>query len=291
LGMKPHGFDCQFTLLFDDDTREQPHLPEPIRAIYQGDWHPLSHPDRPYTFMNFVTSRDGRVSYNEPGHVSGANVACFNTADIWLMGMLRARADAIMMGEGTLHSAPQELWTYDAIFPAEREAFGAMRGYFGLPPVPLHIFVSLDGTLDASAAVFHQPELKIIIATTRHGQSEASARLRNCTAAIEILDLGAVIVDFAALAHLLFDRYGVRLLLCEGGPRVYGSLLRAGLVDDEFLTLSPTMVGEEPGKFRPSLIEGVAFAPGMAPRSQLLSMRRTGDHLFLRSRWSYHQAD
>jgi len=85
----------------------------------------------------------------------------------------------------------------------------------------------------------------------------------------------------AALRH----DYGVRTLLCEGGPRVYGSLLGAGLVDDEFLTLSPGVIGSEPGKRRPGLVEGRAFTPQNAPRSALVSLRRAGDHLFLRSRY------
>jgi riboflavin biosynthesis pyrimidine reductase len=79
---------------------------------------------------------------------------------------------------------------------------------------------------------------------------------------------------------------GVRTLVCEGGPRVYGSLLAAGVELDEFLTLSPLVLGDdEIGPKRPSLVEGVRFAPGAAPRSRLLSVRRGGDHLYLRSRY------
>lgn len=287
--MKPNGFNDKFTLLFDDDTHEQPYLPEPFRAIYAGDWHPISHPDRPYTYINFVTSRDGRVSYAEPGHVSGADVACFNQADVWLMGMVRACSEAILMGEGTLHSDPQSLWTSEYIFPADGEAFAALRSYFGLAPIPLHIFVSLDGMLDPSAAVFQQAGTRVVIATTTHGQAVATARLYGSAATTDILDLGEPTVDFGLLVRILFVQYGIRKLLCEGGPRVYGSMLKAGLIDDEFLTLSPVLVGAEPGKLRPSLVEGAAFAPGKAPRSQLLSLRRSQNHLFMRSRWSYYE--
>jgi riboflavin biosynthesis pyrimidine reductase len=101
--------------------------------------------------------------------------------------------------------------------------------------------------------------------------------------------LGDTAADLDALVRTLHERYGVRALLCEGGPRVYGAMLQAGLVDEEFLTLSPLMVGEAPGAPRPSLVEGAAFAPGRAPRSTLVSLRRVADHLFLRSRWTDHQ--
>ncbi len=83
--------------------------------------------------------------------------------------------------------------------------------------------------------------------------------------------------------------YHIRALLCEGGPRVYGSLLRGRQLDDEFLTLSPIIVGNRPpeaGRPRPSLVEGVAFAPGATPVQRLLGVRRAGDHLFLRSRFT-----
>ena len=64
-------------------------------------------------------------------------------------------------------------------------------------------------------------------------------------------------------------------------------MLRAHLACDEFVTLSPLVLGDdlatEPR--RPSLVEGARFQPGAAPRSRLLSVRRAGDHLFLRSRY------
>jgi hypothetical protein len=64
-------------------------------------------------------------------------------------------------------------------------------------------------------------------------------------------------------------------------------MLAAGQIDEEFLTLSPVMIGNRPpgpARPRPSLVEGVAFAPGAAPIMRPVSLRRAGDHLFLRSR-------
>ena len=58
------------------------------------------------------------------------------------------------------------------------------------------------------------------------------------------------------------EAYGVATVLCEGGPRAYGSLLAAGCLDDESLTLSPAVIGATPDRPRPSLVEGVAFPLG-----------------------------
>ncbi len=105
---------------------------------------------------------------------------------------------------------------------------------------------------------------------------------------VTVRDFGTERVDPAALLAALRQEYGVRSLLCEGGPRTYGSLLGAGLVDDEFLTLSPLVIGDHPagvGRPRPSLVEGIAFAPGRVPTQRLLNIRRAGNHLFLRSRY------
>jgi riboflavin biosynthesis pyrimidine reductase len=285
---QPAGPGDTFALLFDDEAHQPAHLPEPFRRIYPGDWRPLARRDRPYTFVNFVTARDGRVSFAEPGHAGGGDVSGFSAPDRWLMALLRAGADAVMMGEGTLHAEPDHLWTSDFIFPDDAAAFMELRRHLGLNPLPLHVFVSLEGKLNPSAAVFGRPDVHILVATTTRGRPEAEARLRGCAATIEVLALGDDSADLNSLVRLLHARYAVRALLCEGGPRLYGAMLAAGLVDDEFVTLSPLMVGETPGKPRPSLVEGVGFAPGHAPRSTLISLHRVHDYLFLRSRWSYH---
>jgi riboflavin biosynthesis pyrimidine reductase len=286
--MHPSGPQGQFIPLFDEEAHQPPTMPEPFRRIYGGDWRPLEHADRPYTYINFVTSRDGRVSFSEPGHAGGADVACFSDADTWLMALLRARADAVMMGEGTLASEPDHLWTCEFIAPCDAEAFTALRSELGLSRFPLHVFLSLEGNIDARAAVFADPAFQVIIATTSGGKERAATLLKDARAQVEVLDFGADTVDLHRLVRLLHSTYGVKSLLCEGGPRVYGSMLQSGLVDDEFLTLSPIVLGCDDGPKRPSLVEGVRFAPGKAPRSTLLSLRRVGNHLFMRSRWAYH---
>ncbi len=47
------------------------------------------------------------------------------------------------------------------------------------------------------------------------------------------------------MRHLRSD-FGIRSLLCEGGPTVFGSLLDEHLADELFLTLAPKLVGGGP---------------------------------------------
>jgi hypothetical protein len=52
----------------------------------------------------------------------------------------------------------------------------------------------------------------------------ASMQLRGCAARLNVLALGAKAADLGALVRTLHQRYGMRALLCEGGPRVYGAV-------------------------------------------------------------------
>ena len=43
---------------------------------------------------------------------------------------------------------------------------------------------------------------------------------------------------------MLRKELGIEHLLCEGGPTLYGSLSRAELIDEKFLTIAPFEVGQ-----------------------------------------------
>ena len=274
-----------FTLLFDEAPRE-PSLPEALRGVYGGDWHLPDVQKRPYTYSNFALSRDGRVSFNEPGHLGGGDVSGFNGHDRWLMGLLRARADAVVVGDNTLRLEPDHLWTCEHIYPSAPEPFFDLRAAEGRKACPLQVFLSLEGQFDASAEVFRRPHLEVVIATTERGFDAANG-LR-CAANVTVLELGRESVDLAHFGEVLSADFGVNTLLCEGGPRVYGAYLRAGLVDEEFLTLCPTVIGNDAAQgSRPGLVEGAAFSHDAYPKSVPVSLRRAGEHLFLRSRVLY----
>lgn len=272
-------FEVLLSLAEDDGLP----LPPEGQAHYPA-WRVPVHPSRPWLYVNFVISRDGRVSFSLPGAAGGGEVSGFDPNDQWLMGLLRARADAVMVGDNTLRTEPEHLWTAEYICPQE-PAFAALRREEERAPTPLQVVVSLGGMVPTEARIFQDPALRVVIASTEEGVAEARARLAGC-GNVEFLPLGADSVDLDRLLDILAGRFSVSTLLCEGGPTLYGSLLAAGLVDEEFLTLSPLVLGNPPGQtHRPGLVEGVAFAPGQTPRSKLRTVLRTGDYLFLRSRY------
>ena len=280
----PNGPGAPFESLIETSPEAGAALPPEFEAIYGGRWSIPPAGDRPHVYMNFATSRDGRVSFSSPGQSSGGDVTGFNAHDRWLMGLLRARADAILMGDNTLRTEPDHLWSPGHIFPGDESAFDQLHAHEERRTPTLLVLLSLKGDIPSDAAVF-DADADVVVATTRLGAGTARS-LNARTARVEVLELGEDKVDVARMMSSLRSDYGVERLLCEGGPRVYGSLLAAGQVDEEFITLCPVMIGNSPEvPHRPSLIEGVSFAPGKAPQAQILTLRRAGNYLFLRSRY------
>lgn len=278
----PHGPGSPFTALFDEQTGNDT-LPTAWAKLYSP-W-PLPQPtDRPYVYVNFVTSRDGRVSFNIPGHMGGGDVSRRNLNDRWLMGLLRARADGVLVGATSLLWAGNHIWTPEAVFPEDAAAWADLRLSEGRTPQPLQVVITRSGKVDAiPAPVFNTPELPVLLATTRQG-------LANLGLLHELAPHVAVYapddtLDLATLFRYLHTTYGVRTLLSEAGPQVYGSLQAAQLVDDEFVTLSPILIGNSAEEQRPGLVEGVAFGYADPPSSKLLSVHQSGDYLFLHSRY------
>lgn len=279
------GLDDAWEILVGDFREPGDPLPEPWASVI-GPWDIPHLADRPYVYVNFMLSRDGRATFNEPDIVSPGLLALGKGHDPWLMGVLRARADAVMVGDGTLRANPDHLWTPEYIYPAATSSFAELRSAENLAERTPLVLVSFDADLPSSAAQFRHPDAHTILATTARGEQQARALAEEAAGRVDVEVVGEDSVDLRDLLYRLRQTYGISRLLCEGGPRLYAGLLAEGLVDDEFLTLSPIVMGAAPATSRPSLVEGIAFRPENAPVSRLLSVARSGDFLFLRSRYS-----
>lgn len=284
------GPAAPYTLLFDDDASTGGlGLPPELRAIYGGDWLlPPPHDDRPYTFTNFVVAHDGRISFAEAHHAGGGAISRHIAHDTWLMGLLRARADAIITGAGTLRVALRHRWTPWETFPAAQHCLAALRAAEGRTSLPLLVVLTATGQLPATAAALHVPHQPLLIATHSAAAAQARTSLANLPHANYHISPGSS-VDLAALCYALRHEYGVSSLLSEGGAHVYGALIAAKLIDEVFTTLSPVIVGNPapPAAPRPALVEGVAFAPANPPQLRLVSLRRHGDYLFQRASFEH----
>jgi len=84
--------------LFDHAVSpREPILPSELRRDYDGDlqFSPALE-ERPHVIGNFVSTLDGVVSYEIPGHVGGGEISGHDEADRFIMGLLRASADAVV---------------------------------------------------------------------------------------------------------------------------------------------------------------------------------------------------
>ena len=87
-----------------------------------------------------------------------------------------------------------------------------------------------------------------------------------------------------AILKLLQSQFGVKTLLHEGGPTLFGQFLAADAVDELFLTLAPQVAGRERDVTRPALVQGVQFLPDSAPWFQMASVKPRAAYLYLRYR-------
>jgi riboflavin biosynthesis pyrimidine reductase len=241
-------------------------LPAALVAQYGG---PLGF-SRPRVFANFVASLDGVVALAAHAD-SGPLISGHSEADRFVMGMLRACADAVLVGAGTFRNAPGHRWSAEAIYPPAAALFTETRERLGLRPEPQLVLVTRSGDIDTT-----QPGARDAwIVTSSAGEAALRARPPS-PARIIVLDS-----DEMRLADLLPELHaeGLQLLLTEGGPSLFAQLVAEHLVDELFVTSSPALFGRYPNDGRKSLAHGLDLAG--APL-ELWSARRHGSHLFLR---------
>jgi riboflavin biosynthesis pyrimidine reductase len=269
--------------LYERRPATRPVLMGPLREMYGGDLDFPQPADRPYVVANFVETLDGVVSFGIPGRSGGGEVSGHNAADRFVMGLLRACADAVVFASGTLRGDTGHVRTAAFIHPEAAGLYADLRARVSpARPEPLNVIVTGSGRVDLREPTFHTPGLETLIVTTGEGERQLRADHGDAlrvTRVRAVADAGPV--PPAAVVHLLGRECGVRVLLHEGGPTLLGSFLAAGLMDELFLTVAPQVAGRD-GRGRPGLAEGAAFLPETAPWFELQGVKRAEDHLFLR---------
>jgi riboflavin biosynthesis pyrimidine reductase len=285
----------RFEVLFD--YGEPSPLADDALAGYGNLGFPPPPANRPWIYTNFVQSLDGIVSLLGK-HASGGEIAQ-SPADRWLMDLLRAHADGVLMGMNTLREemrlrGPESRGIVFQVVEPEllklRERLGKGR--------QRNIFVTRGLDLDlATCKVFDGDAVDTVVITSPQGASRLCAQETHPHVTViaagdnDRLDLPVAIRE-------LRSRLGVEHLLCEGGPTLYGTLARADLVDEKFVTVAPVEIGQlvppeqerlpkEQGVnplIRPNVFGGPGFTRETMTRWNWLSCRKHGDHQFNRYR-------
>ncbi|MDO8485490.1 MAG: dihydrofolate reductase family protein [Candidatus Limnocylindrales bacterium] len=258
-------------------------LPAELRRAYGGDLTIPLRDDRPTVIANFVETIDGAVALDPDGRTGGGAVSGFSSTDRFVMGLLRAMADVVLVGAGTVRASAGTGWTPARAHPQAAGLYRDLRRRLGLAPEPATLIVTASGDLDPTHAAFRNADVPVVLA----GPAGTAERLRAAgfpdDARIESLGDGDEVAPEALID--LARRMGARVVLSEGGPHVIAGLAAAGLLDELFLTLAPQLVGRDRDSRRLALLEGIALWPERASWGELLSVRRAGNHLFLRYRF------
>lgn len=275
--------------LYEREPAPDDSLPAVLAAHYGGGLRiPQEQVDGlPYMIANFVETLDGVVSYSAPGQTGGGVISGNNMQDQMVMGLLRAYADAVIFGTGSLRLDANHIHTPVGIFPALAREYEELRRHLLKPELePMSVVVTASGQIDLEDATFHTAGLRSLIVTTAQGYEFLSQRIVPAGTEVRVVGSQAtashVGVDMREVLALLAREYGVRMALYEGGPTLLASLMAGNLLNELFLTLAPQIAGRASSVHRLALVEGLAFTPEEAHWLTLLSAKLAEDHLLLR---------
>jgi 5-amino-6-(5-phosphoribosylamino)uracil reductase len=210
---------------------------------------------RPFLAVNMVSSADGKAT------LAGRTAPMSDETDREFFHHLRAEADGILVGAGTVRIERYGRVTKTPELRAKRERDGVRLD-------PFAVIVSGSLNLPGDIPLLSDPDARVIIVTTSHGTVDGAAA-----------HIDYVREPLGIALRRLREEFGIRSLLCEGGPTLNSTLFSEGLADELFLTLAPLVAGAGEAL---TIVEGLPLpAPAML---DLMTVHEAGGHLFLRYR-------
>lgn len=254
----------------------------------------------PHTYLMFVTTIDGIAVPLEPGQRGGSEVALRHLKDnpIAAGGLTDNRAlqygwasaDAVLGGAGILRDNQSATW-----YPRDKDLQELLRKG---NRKPVRAVVTGRGAVDLKHPVFNpkNEEWHPVIFTTRKGEERLRDQAKRLGApgdrALELTKtypIGDTSIDLGKAVGILRKDYKANLLDIQGGPILAGKVVKAMLVDEIRLTVSPQIMGDlnSEGKRRPGFVTGIHFGLEDSPIAELDSLGVSGSHIFLRYLMNY----
>ena len=212
---------------------------------------------RPFVALNMVASADGRAT------LTGRTAPMSGSADRALFHALRAAADGILVGAGTVRTERYGRVTKTPELRGRREAAG-------LDPEGVAVIVSGSLGLPPDLPLLQEPGARVIVITA------SDAELEGVAARVDYIRTGGDPRMGPPLERLRSE-HGIRSLMCEGGPTLNGTLFAEGLVDELFLTVATTVAGTGEDL---TIVAGEPLPEPVA--LELLSVHESEGHVFLR---------
>ena len=218
---------------------------------------------RPIVTVNMAMSADGKISTHRR-----ETFALGSKEDRYLMDVLRARADAVIIGSRIVQLDGYAIRVRDKDLREKRLARTGKRH-------PLNVVLSTRLNLPLETQFFTHPRTERLVVTTRQAPK---TRIERVTAVAEVEVQRGKSISPARVIQSLADR-GYKRLLLEGGGALNFSFFEKGLVDEVYITVTPRILG---GSDSPTVADGEGFLAANHPRLDLVSCRRRGDEVFLR---------
>ncbi|GGI48009.1 riboflavin-specific deaminase-like protein [Agromyces flavus] len=181
--------------------------------------------DAAFCRVNMVSSLDGAAT------LRGRSGTLGDAQDQRLMSVLRSHADVVLVGSGTVSAEG-----YGGA--AVHEADAAWRASRGRDAQPRFAVVSSRLELEPRHPFFAEAVRRPLVVTSARAPR---GRLEALAEVADVVVAGAERVDLRVALAELAGR-GLRSVLSEGGPGLFGALAEADLVDEVCVTLSPVLV-------------------------------------------------
>lgn len=219
--------------------------------------------DKPFIFINSAMSADGKLSTKERKQVKISGKLDFERVD-----ELRANADAIMVGIGTVLADDPSLTVKSPERKAARKAAGKSEN-------PVRIVVDSAARIPHDADIFKKGEGRRIIAVSNSAPAE---KIKSLEEKALVIKTGAHKVDLTELAKKLKEM-GINTLMVEGGATLNWGMLSAGLVDEVYTFVGNLIIG---GKTAPTFADGKGFTEAELLGLELLSAEKIEDGILLK---------
>jgi 2,5-diamino-6-(ribosylamino)-4(3H)-pyrimidinone 5'-phosphate reductase len=189
---------------------------------------------RPRVLVNFAMTVDGKVS---TAKLSSSSFT--SKQDKRRLLEIRSLGDALLVGSSTVQADNMSMGLPD-------EDLRRARAERGQNEYPLRVVVSSSGDISTNLKIFDHQFSPIIVYSTKRMNAANQEALKG---------LAELHLSEGERVHLryvlgdLYQNYRVRILVCEGGPRLARALAEIDAIDELFLTVAPFLFGgaEAPG--------------------------------------------
>ncbi len=180
--------------------------------------------------VNFVESADGAATQD------GLSQALQTPGDNRVFAAMRDLADIVLVGAGTARAERYRPVRMSGRRAQARERYGMASS---LPTAVVSRSLDLGWLTEPAAGV-----PRTIVLTCAAADPARRAALERLA---DVLVCGADDVDLRTVRAALAER-GLTRVLCEGGPHLFADAVRAGVVDEVCLSMTPMLSGPGAGR-------------------------------------------